>query len=145
MNPSKILDNTSFALEFERCCKEYSSLKMACAWCGDPSHVLPFSYLTSSKTNLLVEIVMGISFNQTHPDAIQFFIEKNINVRIFNPATNLFHPKCYLFKDKNNFALFIGSSNFTYSGFYKNIEISTLVEGVLNEKVRRLPTSTLAV
>jgi len=129
MNETLILDKFSFASEFERCCNQYSSLKMACAWCGDPSHVLPYSYLTSSENKLNVEIIMGVSFNQSHPDAIQFFLTNEINIRIFKFEINLFHPKCYLFKDNNKFALFVGSSNFTYSGFYNNTEINSLTEG----------------
>lgn len=138
MNQTIILDKSSFASEFERCCNQYSILKMACAWCGDPSHILPYSYLTSSEKNLKVEIVMGVAFNQSHPDAIQFFIANGINVRIFNTAINLFHPKCYLFKEKSKFALFIGSSNFTYSGFYNNTEINMLTEGDLAEQIDQI-------
>lgn len=136
MNGSIILDKSSFSSEFERCCNQYSSLKMACAWCGDPSHILPYSYLTSSENKLNVEIIMGVSFNQSHPDAIQFFLTNEINVRIFKVAINLFHPKCYLFKDKNKFALFVGSSNFTYSGFYNNTEINSLIEGNKSEQIK---------
>jgi len=135
MNQPIILDKASFASEFERCCNQYSILKIACAWCGDPSHILPYSYLTSTENNLKVEIVMGVAFNQSHPDAIQFFIDNKINVRIFNTAINLFHPKCYLFKEKSKIALFIGSSNFTYSGFYNNTELNMLIEGDLVEQI----------
>ena len=138
MKKTQILDKSTFASEFERCCNQYSFLKMACAWCGDPAHTLPYSYLISSEKNLKVEIIMGVSFNQSHPDAIQFFITNGINVRIFNPAINLFHPKCYFFKDKNKFALFIGSSNFTYSGFYANTEINILTEGSLSEQIAHI-------
>ena len=60
MNEAIILDKSAFASEFERCCNQYSSLKMASAWCGDPSHILPYSYLTSSENKLNVEIIMGV-------------------------------------------------------------------------------------
>ena len=135
MNKAAILDKSSFASEFERCCNQYSSLKIASAWCGDPSHILPYSYLTSSDTKLKVEIIMGVSFNQSHPDAVQFFLTNGIDVRIFKVEINLFHPKFYLFKDKNKFALFVGSSNFTYSGFYNNTEINSLTEGEKSEQI----------
>ena len=134
MTKFKILDKSSFGAEVERCCNQYSFLQMACAWCGDPALVLPYSYLTLSD-NLTVEVIMGVSFNHSHPDAIHFFINKGINVRIFNPAINLFHPKFYLFKDKKQFALFVGSSNFTYSGFYINTEINVLIEGELSKDI----------
>jgi hypothetical protein len=49
MNEFMILDIASFASEFERCCNQYKSLKIASAWCGDPSHILPYSYLVSPE------------------------------------------------------------------------------------------------
>lgn len=137
MSKSRILDKSSFASEVERCCNQYAILQMACAWCGDPAHILPYSYLTSND-KFIVEIIMGISFNHTHPDAIQFFIENGINVKIFNPAVNLFHPKFYLFINKSKFALFVGSSNFTYSGFYANTEINILIEGGLSQEFSQI-------
>ncbi len=136
MNEAIILDKSSFASEFERCCNQYSSLKMASAWCGDPSHILPYSYLTSNENKLNVEIIMGVSFNQSHPDAIHFFLTNRINVRIYKVAINLFHPKFYLFQNKDKFALFVGSSNFTYSGFYNNTEINSLTEGDKKEQIK---------
>jgi hypothetical protein len=105
---------------------------MASAWCGDPLHVLPYSYLTSGEEDLNVEVIMGVSFNQTHPDAIRFFRDNGFDVKVFRVELNLFHPKFYLFTKGNKFALFTGSSNFTYSGFFKNEEINNLIEGDIN-------------
>ena len=139
MNKVKILDKSSFAIEIERCCNRYSMLQMACAWCGDPAHILPYSYLTSND-KLKVEIIMGVSFNHSHPDSIQFFIDNGFNVKIFNSSVGLFHPKFYLFKNKNNYALFVGSSNFTYSGFYINTEINTLIEGEISNEISKIKT-----
>jgi len=138
MNETKILDKNSFASEFERCCNQYTSLKMASAWCGDPSHFLPYSYLTSSENKFNVEIIFGVTFNQTHPDAIQYFLDNGIGVRIFKVEINLFHPKFYLFRNNSKFALFVGSSNFTYSGFYNNTEINSLSEGANTEQIQHI-------
>ena len=133
----KILDRSSFASEFERCCREYSILRIACAWCGDPSHILPYSYLTSND-DLQIEIIIGVSFNQTHPDAIKYFIDNGIHVKIFDPSENLFHPKIYLFKKNNKHAIFVGSSNFTYSGFYSNTEVNILIEGNISKEISQI-------
>ncbi|MDX9848857.1 MAG: phospholipase D family protein [Tenuifilaceae bacterium] len=138
MSEAIILDKTSFASEFERCCNQYTSLKMAIAWCGDPSHILPYSYLTSTENKMNVEIIVGVTFNQTHPDAIQYFLDNGIGVRIFKVEINLFHPKFYLFKVNNKFALFVGSSNFTYSGFYNNTEINSLSENDNSEQIHNI-------
>lgn len=129
MHRIQLLNKSSFSAEFEKCCNEYDKLKMASAWCGDPSHVLPYSYLTPDKGNLDVEIIMGVSFNHTHPNAIRLFMDNGFDVKIFRVEMNLFHPKFYFFTKENKFALFTGSSNFTYSGFFNNEEINTLIEG----------------
>lgn len=129
MSKVKLLNNSSFASEFERCCNQYATLKMACAWCGDPSHILPYSYLTSKEGGLTVEIIMGVSFNKSHPSAIEYFTDNKFDVRIFKTEISLFHPKFYIFRKQNKFALFVGSSNFTYSGFFSNIELNSLIEG----------------
>lgn len=128
---SKMLDNATFADEFARCCNNYSSLKIMTAWCGDPSYILPYSLLNTNGNNLDVEIIVGDSFDQSHPDAIQSFIDNNYKIRVFRRDIQLFHPKCYFFRHKNKYAIFVGSSNFTYSGFYKNAEINILLEGDL--------------
>ena len=41
-------------------------------------------------------------------------------------------PKLYLFIDSDRYALFVGSSNLTYSGFYANFESNVLIEGILS-------------
>jgi len=73
---------------------------------------------------------IGVSFEQTHPNGIQWLMDISSDVRIFKgKAANLFHPKIYLFRREKAFALFIGSSNLTYSGFYRNVEANVLIEG----------------
>lgn len=131
MTKMRVLDNESFGAEFERCCNEYSSLDIATAWCGDPSRTLPYAYLAPEKNELKISLTMGVYFNQSHPESIRYFIDSGIDIKIFKNELALFHPKIYLFKNNNKAALFIGSSNFTYCGFYNNIELNLLTEGVI--------------
>ncbi len=63
---------------------------------------------------------------------IQWLLDKAAAIRIFRKEKGLFHPKLYLFTDGNRYALFAGSSNLTYCGFYENFEANVLVEGVLS-------------
>ncbi len=53
-------------------------------------------------------------------------------MRIFRREKSLFHPKLYLFSDGDRYALFVGSSNLTYCGFYENLEANVLLEGTLS-------------
>ena len=73
--------------------------------------------------------MVGISFHQTHPDGIKWFLDHDAAIRIFKSKGSTFHPKIYFFRNRNEFALFVGSSNLTYSGFYANHETNCLIEG----------------
>ncbi|MGC4096211.1 MAG: phospholipase D family protein [Nitrospira sp.] len=113
--------------EFTRCCREYSSIRIAVAWCGNPNQTLPYYLL--EDFNGAITATVGTSFNQTHPKAFEWFKHIGADIRVFCDHANLFHPKVYLFEDDRRYALFAGSSNLTYSGFYANIEVNVLIEG----------------
>lgn len=131
-----LVDTKEFNEDFKRCCEEYDSIDLAAAWCGDPKHALPYKQL--ERLGLAVRATIGVSFEQTHPEGIRWLMGIASDVRIFRSETAiLFHPKIYLFRRERSFALFLGSSNLTYSGFYRNIEANVLIEGdVDNEDVR---------
>ena len=130
MKRSRVLANSqALSEEFARCCGEYHSVHVAVAWCGNPTRIWPYKHLENLKGRITATI--GISFYHTHPDSIKFFHSLGANVRVFSSKENLFHPKIYLFTSKSNkrYALFVGSSNLTYNGFYGNIEVNSLIEG----------------
>lgn len=141
MRQSHILaDSQKLAEEFARCCTTYDSVSLAVAWCGNPAQTLPYKHLEAFGGKITATI--GVAFNHTHPDAIEWFQDLGADVRIFRDTGDLFHPKVYLFRQKTDYALFVGSSNLTYGGFYSNIEVNTLIEGSLSvgkgADVRRL-------
>lgn len=129
-----------FVREFSRCCDEYNAVHLAVAWCGDPSQTLPYRYLEGFKGKIIATV--GTSLNHTHPDAIAWLDMIGADVRVFRDGGKLFHPKVYLFTKGDEYALFVGSSNLTYGGFYANIEANSLIEGKLSaakdEDIRRL-------
>jgi len=131
MRTTKVLTaSDEFANEFERCCRDYKSLHIAVAWSGDPEHTLPYKHVERFKGEIIA--IVGRSFNQTHPDAIQWLLKKASTMRVFRQEKGLFHPKLYLFINSDRYALFVGSSNLTYSGFYANFESNVLIEGILS-------------
>ena len=128
MTKTVILDSqTRFMAEFHRCAGTYPTLDIAVAWLGNPRNSEPFRLIRdiASKTR----VVAGVAFFQTHPEAIRWFIDNKANIRIFKDGMAVFHPKIYLFEKRKGFALFVGSSNFTNSGFTKNQETNCLIEG----------------
>lgn len=123
-----VLNNVaSFNREFTRCCREYSHLDVAVAWAGNPVLTFPFKALQGNVKT--IRTTVGTAFNQTHPDAIVWLKENKADVRVVRDSVGLFHPKVYLFRDGECFALFVGSSNLTYGGFRSNSEVNCLIEG----------------
>ncbi len=114
-------------MEFRRCCGAYSKLDVAVAWLGDPRNSEPFNLIREIARE--TRVVAGVAFSQTHPEAIRWFIDSGSDIRIFAGGVAVFHPKIYLFRERNCFALFVGSSNFTKSGFTRNQEANCLIEG----------------
>lgn len=128
MRKLRVLDSAdSFAAEFARCCREYKTLSIAVAWCGNPNQTLPYKFLEDFSGT--VRATVGIAFNHTHPDAIEWLGDIGADIRVFKDDAGLFHPKIYLFRDRQRYTFFIGSSNLTYGGFYTNCEANCLIEG----------------
>lgn len=131
MRTAKILSGRDqLANEFQRCCHDYDSLRVAVAWCGDPKQTLPFKHL--NDFNGKITATVGYSFNQTHPNSIDWLLGKASVLRVFRREKGLFHPKLYLFTNDDRYALFAGSSNLTYGGFYENVEANVLIEGAFS-------------
>ena len=127
MTTTRILESSAqFVAEFQRCSKTYHSLDIAVAWCGDPKNRLPYQLLAHFGSR--ISAVVGVSFHQTHPNGIKWFLDHNAAIRIFKPEGQTFHPKIYLFPNENEYALFVGSSNLTFSGFCANHETNCLIE-----------------
>ena len=126
MRKSRVLDSAnSFAAEFARCCREHKSLSIVVAWCGNPNQTLSYKFIEDFSGS--VKAIVGIAFNHTHPDAIEWFRDIGADIRVFKDDAGLFHPKVYLFRDRQRYSLFIGSSNLTYGGFYTNCETNCLI------------------
>lgn len=123
--------DSNFEKEFSRCCTQYSNLAMYIAWIGNPKAVLPFEYLHNLSE---ISAIVGVSFCQTHPDGIQLLMTLCQDLKIAKEDV-LYHPKIYIFSKQKKKAVFIGSSNFTYHGFYENHEANILVEGLSSERV----------
>lgn len=133
MGTSKVLlSSNEFTKEFIRCCKTYSKLNIAVAWCGNPD-ILTYLHLENFKGK--IEVILGTSFYHTHPAAFDWFKKINCKLRVYDDKHSLFHPKIYLFSIRDKYALFIGSSNLTDGGFSSNIEANLLIQGNIAEGV----------
>lgn len=75
-------------------------------------------------------IVCGLDFFQTDPNALKYLnnltkSHNNLKLLIQEHSENkTFHPKMYVFFNKDKVSLIVGSANFTNGGFTSNFEIS---------------------
>lgn len=126
MSNIKLLSNSeALQTEFHRCSEEYTHLEMYVAWVGNPKNIIPYDYLDNLES---VKVFVGIAFDQTSPEGIEYLLDNKCKVIIVN-AKEIYHPKLYFFSSKSKSSLLIGSSNFTYSGFSENVEGNVLIEG----------------
>lgn len=112
---------------FERLIKAYNSYYWAIAWAGkDFEH----SILLRENSQRIKKIVVGLHFNQTHPEFIKAFLS-NKGVRYAKSEEGqggVFHPKVYLFDNGPlQWEALIGSANFTSGAFNKNSEAFLLI------------------
>ena len=84
-----------------------------------------------------VEIIAGLDFKTTDPQAIKFLLnlkKSNSSLSFFcfgdkqdNKTNIVFHPKIYLFNKKKETTSIIGSANLTGGGLLSNFEVNTVI------------------
>lgn len=84
-----------------------------------------------------VEIIAGLDFKTTDPQAIKFLItlkKSNPSLSFFcfgdkkdNRTNIVFHPKIYLFNKNKESTSIIGSTNLTGGGLLSNFEVNTII------------------
>lgn len=75
-----------------------------------------------------IDIITGIDFFVTDPQAVLFLENNSYNIKIFHQPDKIFHPKCFYIKTDRKEYLIVGSSNVTSGGMKNNYEISLLIE-----------------
>lgn len=84
-----------------------------------------------------VEIIAGLDFKTTDPQAIKYLInlkKSNSSLSFFcfgdkqdNKTDVIFHPKIYLFNKKKESTSIVGSANLTSGGLISNFEVNTII------------------
>lgn len=87
-------------------------------------------YLKKPNTHLSeVNIYVGIDLHLTSEEALKSLLELEANTNIFYTVSPMvFHPKLYLFEAKDKCRVILGSSNFTTSGLFTNVESAILAD-----------------
>lgn len=80
-----------------------------------------------------IKVVLGIDQKGTSKEALEEVLAWNVDARIFHTSSkNIFHPKVYLFENRDIFTLIVGSNNLTVPGLVQNIECSLLIKDTID-------------
>jgi hypothetical protein len=110
--------------EFLRLMDDYDQYHWSAAWAGIGNAA--FKKLQANQGKIR-HIVIGIHFYQTHPEFIEAFRHDHRVLYKMQPD-GTFHPKVYLFESgPDDWALLIGSANFTKAALSANSEATILI------------------
>lgn len=74
------------------------------------------------KRGVKIRILTGNYLNITQPPALYLLFEKDIDLRFYNKPNHSFHPKAYIFHNKEDSEIYIGSSNLSKGALTNSIE-----------------------
>ena len=91
-------------------------------------------YIEEGKTKgMKIKVVLGIDQKGTSKEALEEVFAWGVDARIFHTSSkNIFHPKVYLFENRDIFTLIVGSNNLTVPGLVQNIECSLLIKDTID-------------
>ncbi len=91
-------------------------------------------YIEEGKSRgMNIKVVLGIDQKGTSKEALEEVLSWNVDARIFHTSSkNIFHPKVYLFENRDIFTLIVGSNNLTVPGLVQNIECSLLIKDTID-------------
>ena len=91
-------------------------------------------YIEEGKAKgMNIKVVLGIDQKGTSKEALEEVFAWGVDARIFHTSSkNIFHPKVYLFENRDIFTLIVGSNNLTVPGLVQNIECSLLIKDTID-------------
>lgn len=91
-------------------------------------------YIEEGKAKgMKIKVVLGVDQKATSKEALEEVLTWNVDARIYHTnSNNIFHPKVYLFENRDIFTLIVGSNNLTVPGLVQNIECSLLIKDTID-------------
>ena len=91
-------------------------------------------HIEEGKTRgMKIKVVLGVDQKGTSKEALEEVLSWKVDARIFHTSSNnIFHPKVYLFENRDIFTLIVGSNNLTVPGLVQNIECSLLIKDTID-------------
>ncbi|MCQ2286639.1 MAG: phospholipase D family protein [Bacteroidales bacterium] len=92
----------------------------------------------AEENEVLVKLIVGIDM-PTPNSALKLLKKASktsnyICVKYYKEESSFFHPKVYLFSSNGSYTAFVGSANYTESGFSKNCELAIRTENPIDCK-----------
>lgn len=124
-----ITTKSKLTRQFIQLCKKYKNIAFATAW-ATSQHPAFQKLLEPEILSKIQQSTIGLHFYQTEPAVLRHFKKNSKQIKFLKQTNGVFHPKTYLFwNDENDYAVLIGSANFTKGAFDgKNIESTVLIE-----------------
>ncbi len=90
-------------------------------------------YILKAKENgMSMKAILGIDQKGTSKEALEEVLGWGIDSKIYHTeSTTIFHPKVYLFENRDIFTLIVGSNNLTTRGLVQNVECSLLIKDTI--------------
>lgn len=91
-------------------------------------------YIEEGKAKgMKIKVVIGVDQKATSKEALEEVLTWDVDARIYHTSSNnIFHPKVYLFENRDIFTLIVGSNNLTVPGLVQNIECSLLIKDTID-------------
>ena len=91
-------------------------------------------YIEEGKAKgMKIKLVLGVDQKATSKEALEEVLTWGVDARIYHTSSNnIFHPKVYLFENRDIFTLIVGSNNLTVPGLVQNIECSLLIKDTID-------------
>ena len=91
-------------------------------------------YIEEGKANgMNIKVVLGVDQKATSKEALEEVLTWGVDARVYHTSSNnIFHPKVYLFENRDIFTLIVGSNNLTVPGLVQNIECSLLIKDTID-------------
>lgn len=100
---------------------------------GGISALTPY-ILKERNRGVRIKVILGIDQQGTSKEALEEVLTWGVDAKIYyTQSVNIFHPKIYLFENRDIFTLIVGSNNLTSMGLVKNIECSLLIKDTMGE------------
>ncbi len=104
------------------------------------------AYVKNSGFNLIknvicdkkVRLIFSFEFLVTDPECIESLLKAGIECKEYKTSSAdeiAFHPKLYIFKNKNSVRVIVGSSNLTAGGLTSNVESCLVIEGSYEDEI----------